>query len=388
MANEHNYKSIIALTIFIGILLLIIFVNPNVFHKGYFNNTIQDIQYTTLDLSTNAKISEYIESRIKWISDSALGLKRQNKISEEQADKINEEGIEAQRELDNYKSNKNENNLYMALFKTQEVILYKKAYPFFNCEDEVYNLSKRYYWLFYYMSDIDRKKVLDLHETRKYLDNTLSYSTQYMEDYNRTIMLARDAENIESRYNFYKINCDQFNEYLKKDYQRQRYWFLAKLLAVIFIFILGFIFGNILTKKKIKKFERKSNWIMKGIKKAFSPEKVEDETIKTILKTSSVTTALVAFLGIALTISGFNTWFVVILILLSVLSLLASILTGIIGLNNGQDSFKKSCYRLFIFGLALFIIFFLYIIFFGGIATFFKGMAEAAKTYLNNQTIK
>jgi len=388
MANEHSYKSIITLIIFVGILLIIIFVNPNTFHKGFFNDTIQDTQYNTIDLLSNIKIIEYIESRTRWISDSVLDLKRQNKISEEQADKINEEGIEAQRELDAYKSSRNENDLNMALFKTQEVIFYKKAYPFFNCEDEVYNTSKKYFWLFYYMSDSDRKKVLDLHETRKYMENSLSYSTQYIEDFNRTIMLARDAENIESRYNIYRINCDSFKDYINKDYKRQRYWFLAKLLAVIVIFIVGFILGNILTKKKFKKFERKSNWIMKGVKKAFSPEKVEDETIKTILKTSSVTTALVAFLGIALTISGFNTWFVVILILLSVLSLLASILTGIIGLNNGQEPFKKSCYRLFIFGLALFIVFFLYIIFFGGIATFFKGMAEAAKTYLNNQTIK
>lgn len=388
MVSEHSYKPIIALTIFVGILLLIIFVNPNTFHKGFFNDTIEDTQYNTIDLSSNTKIVEYIESRTRWASESALDLKRQNKISEEQADKINEESIEAQRELEAYKSSKNENGLYMALFKTQEVVFYKKAYPFFNCEDEVYNTSKKYFWLFYYMGDSDRKKVLDLHETRKYMENSLSYSTQYIEDVNRTIMLARDSENIENRYNIYRINCDSFKDYISKDYKRQRYWFLTKLLAVIVIFILGFILGNLLTKKKVKKFERKTNWIMNGIKRAFSPEKIEDDTIKTILKTSSVTTALVAFLGIALTISGFNTWFVVILILLSVLSLLASILTGIIGFNNGQESFKRSAYRLFIFGLALFIIFFLYIIFFGGIATFFKGMTEAAKTYLNNQTIK
>jgi hypothetical protein len=219
------------------------------------------------------------------------------------------------------------------------------------------------------------------------MENALDYSTQYIEDVNRTIMLARDAENIENRYNIYRINCDFFKDYINKDYKRQRYWFLAKLLAVITIFVIGFILGNLLTKKKIKKFEKKSNYIIDGIKQAFSPEEIKDETIESILKTSSVTTALIAFLGIALTISGFNTWFIVILITLSVLSLLASILIGIIGLNNGKASFKKSCYRLFIFGLSLFIIFFLYIIFFGGIATFFKGMSEAAKTYLNNQTM-
>lgn len=388
MVSEHSYKSIIALTIFVGILLLITFVNPNTFHKGYFNDTTQDTQYNTIDLSSNTKIIEYIESRTKWASESALDLKRQNKISEEQADKINEEAIEAQRELDAYKSSKNENDLYMALFKTQEVVFYKKAYPFFNCEDEVYNTSKKYYWLFYYMGDSDRKKVLDLHDTRKYMENALGYSTQYIEDINRTIMLTRDAENIENRYNIYRINCDFFKDYINKDYKRQRYWFIIKLLAVIAIFLVGLVLGNLISKRNIKKFEKHSNSLTNKIKNVFYPKEVKEETIKSILSINSVTTTILSFFGILLTISGFNNWFMVGLMLISVLLLITSILLGVIAMNNKNPKYQLWCYRFFIFGLTFFVFFFAYILIGGIISEFFKAASESMKTYLNNQTIK
>ena len=276
----------------------------------------------------------------------------------------------------------------MALFKTQEVVFYKKAYPFFNCEDEVYNTSKKYYWLFYYMGDSDRKKVLDLHDTRKYMENALGYSTQYIEDINRTIMLTRDAENIENRYNIYRINCDFFKDYINKDYKRQRYWFIIKLLAVIAIFLVGLVLGNLISKRNIKKFEKHSNSLTNKIKNVFYPKEVKEETIKSILSINSVTTTILSFFGILLTISGFNNWFMVGLMLISVLLLITSILLGVIAMNNKNPKYQLWCYRFFIFGLTFFVFFFAYILIGGIISEFFKAASESMKTYLNNQTIK
>jgi len=386
MVNQHSYKWVIGLSIFIGVLLLIIFVNPNTFHKPYFNDTLNEEDYQEIDLSSNSKIRDYIETRNKWISDSVLSLKRQNEISDEQGDKIVEESNEARRYIDIYNSNPTDKDLYMALFKTQEALVYKKAYPYLNCVDEVYNLSKKYKPLFYYLGNADRDRVLELRGSSENLKNFLDYSTRYTEEKERILSLTRDVENIERRYNFYELNCDALNKYLKEDYQRQKIWFVFKLLAVIMIFVIGFILGNLLTKKKIKKFEKKSTWLMDGIKKAFSPQEIKDETIDSVLKINSITTTLVAFLGIVLTISGFNNWIFLGIILICVLSLLSSILFGVIAQNNKSQTHKKICYRLFIFGLAFFILFFAYILIGGIAAEFVKALGESAKTYLNNQT--
>src|SRR3989344_2116760 len=110
------------------------------------------------------------------------------------------------------------------------------------------------------------------------------------------------------------------------------------------------------------------------------------ETIDSVLKINSITTTLVAFLGIVLTISGFNNWIFLGIILICVLSLLSSILFGVIAQNNKSQTHKKICYRLFIFGLAFFIFFFAYILIGGIAAEFVKALGESAKTYLNNQT--
>ncbi len=127
--------------------------------------------------------------------------------------------------------------------------------------------------------------------------------------------------------------------------------------------------------------------MLNGIKLAFSPADVKDETIDSILKIISITTTIVVFLGIAITISGFNAWIFLAIILICVLSLLASILFGVMAQNSKSHVHKKICYRLFIFGLAFFIVFFAYLLI-GGIALeFFKSFGESAKTYLNNQTV-
>ncbi len=387
MINEHSYKPVIAFSILIGIILLIIFVNPNTFHKPYFNDTFEEDKYEDVDLSTNYKIEEYVRTRNEWVSDSVLRLKRSGEITEEQGDKIIEESNEAKRELDTYKSTGSEADLYRALFKTQEAISYKKSYPFFNCVDNVYNLSKRYKPLFYYLGYKDRERVLELRGSQENLGNYLKYSIRYTEENETILRLVRDTEDIERRNKFYELKCEQFRDYLTKDYNRQKIWFVFKLLAVITIFVIGFILGNILTKKNFKKIEKKSNWLMDGIKRAFSPQEIKDETIDSILKINSVTTTLVAFLGIALTISGFNNWIFLGIILICMLSLLTSILFGVIAQNSKSQAHKKICYRLFIFGLAFFIIFFAYILVGGIAAQFFKALGESAKTYLNNQTI-
>ncbi len=385
MIEKHPYKSIITFSIFIGIILSIILINPITFFSSDFTPTYNESQFKDVDLSTNSSIITYVENKNRYLSDIVLSSKQRGELTEEQADEIIMISIEAKRTLSSYNSNAEEQDLSTALFYTQQAISLRKIYPFNNCAEEVYNLSKKYKLLFYYLSYKDRNYILDIYETKGTLENFLGANRVYREDFERLPNRVKDVENIEDRYDLYELDCKNFKEYLQEDYKRQKSFFLIKLILIIIIFIAGLILGNFWSKRK--SIGKKSEKFGNHLKKMFSPKTIEDDTIKSILKISSVSTTLVAFLGIALTISGFNTWFVVGLILVSVLSLLLSILLGVVSLNNREEIYKKWCYWLFVFGLGFFIFFFVYLLVGGIIVEFLKAIGESAQTYLSNEIV-
>lgn len=385
MESKHSYRNIIIFSVVILASILIILINPHTFQRGYFNESYDRLNFEPLDISTNYKIIDYIDSRTRYISDVAVDLKTSRKITNEQSDEIIKLSIEAQRELSSYKLNNDENSLNKSLFFTQKAISYRKAYPFINCANEVYNLSKKYHWLFYYLNHNDKERVLGINETRTRLENFLRYSTNFalVEDKERLINVAKEVENLEERNDLYKLKCDEFKVYLEKDYNKQRGWFLIKLLSLIIIFFAGMILGAILSKRKT--IDKKAGNLFNRIKDIFSPKEIKNKTISSILKISSVTTTLVAILGIALN-SFLNNVLIVVIILVSVISSLLSILLGVIALNNEQEAYKKWSYRTFVFGLFLFVVFFAYLIIGGILAEFVKAIGESARNYLNNQT--
>jgi len=384
MKNKHSYKSVITLSIFIGIILLIIFANPNMFSKSDFIPVYNESQFENIDLSENYQIKDYVETKNKFLPNSVLSLKQRGELTEEQTDEIIKISASAERSLSEYLSGGDKQDLSMALFHTQEAISLEKIYPFNNCGDNIYNLSKKYGWFFHYLSYEDREQALDIYQTKENLANFLDANRYYRENLDKLPRRTVEVENLERKYDLYGLDCRDFKNYLQKNYDRQKSFFLLKLASVILIFIVGLIFGNIWSNRK--KLSKKSEKVGNHLTKMFNPKTIKDDAIKSILKISSVSTTIVAFLGIVLTISGFKTLFVMGLILMSILPLLSSMLLGIIALNNTEEIYKKWCYRLFVFGLGFFIFFFAYLLFGGILVEFFKTLGESAQTYLNNQT--
>lgn len=372
---------------FVIVILLIILINPKLFKSTDFDRSFNRTENEHILLDTVEKIKEYIQIRNDFLPNDASGLQRRGIINVSQSNIVISTSTRAKEDFREYKSNGIEKKLYSALFYTQLAISYKTIYPFINCVTEVIDTAQKYHPLFFYLGEYDKEKVLELENTKDRLLNGLENHERYREEPEQIISLTKYAHNIEEDFRLYELRCDQFNLYIQKDYRRQRLLVLFKFLVFVVAIIVSFVLGRILSRNNINIFTEKTESIIEIIKKIFLPKRVEEETISTILKINTVTTTIVAFLGISLTISGLNNILVTILIILSVLSLLSSILTGIVALNNQEEFFKRWCYRLFMFGLFLFIIFFLYLIIFGSLTLIFKGVLESTKNYFSNQTI-
>jgi hypothetical protein len=228
--------------------------------------------------------------------------------------------------------------------------------------------------------------VAELESTKRSLINSLEYSTSPTEDKESIIRFAKDAENIDQKYDLSKLQCERFREYLTKDYQKQRNLLLFKLLLLTILIAILIIFRRGGTREKIRMFVQNIGRGWQWLTTALNPHHVRNNTVRSILRISPVTTTLVAFLGIALNIGAFNNWGIVFLVIISVLSLMSSIVLGIVGLNTRNEKEKKACYVLFVVGMFLFLIFFIVVIFSGIGGAFFKAIVESAKTYLGNQT--
>lgn len=372
------------LAILIIISFLITFINPNVFTKPYYNNSVFEREYDQTQLSTNYQIKDFVERMIGYLPGEAKDMEDLGKINSTQSKQIIDNTNQAYNFYVSYKSSNNQNDLYKSLFYAQLALAYSKANPYITCANKVLSTSEKYYPLVYYLSKADRDTALIIQDTKKGFENFLGYTSYYSED-NKTILSKAQSTLRAYQDLTYRANCDQFELYIKQDYTRQSNWFIFKATALILIFIIGFIIGVALVsyQKNEKKIEKKISFI----NKIWCPRKIEDPTIESILKINSITAALIAFLSISLNIAIFNNWIIVGSIIISVLLVLLSILLGIISLNNKNEKLKLYCYRSFILGIGLFVIFFAYLLIGGIIAKFLENIGESARTYLNNQTI-
>jgi len=384
--RAQSYSSLIIFIILIMLLLGIFFVNPKVLWKNDFKAESNETNYKEVKLTNNEEIVTYIGTWVEAMPGAALREKTRGEINEAQADEIIENNEEARGRLRTYQSNGDEKELYWALFYTQVERSYYYAYPFINCVDQVSNTSRKYTPLFYYLSQADTETIGELERTKRSIDNSLESNTHPTEDKETIITSTKEAENIEQRYHLSKLQCERFRDYLTKDYQKQRNLLLFKLSLLAILIAIFIIFRRGGTREKINTFTQNVALGWQWLTTALYPHHVRNSTVRSILKISPVTTTLVAFLGIALNIGAFNNWVIVFLVIISVLSLMASIVLGIVGLNTGNEKEKKACYALFVFGMFLFLIFFIVVIFSGIGGAFFKVIAESAKIYLGNQT--
>ncbi|MEK6889614.1 MAG: hypothetical protein AABX35_00340 [Nanoarchaeota archaeon] len=375
-----NKIPVITLVIILVALLIITFINPRFVHQNSFNDTYYKTDSESLDLSNNYKITEYIQRMNNWVPQEAYRSYQNKKINDTQLQNILEANSRAKEDLNG--------DIFRSLEFTSKVVAYQNLYPYINCASDVEEIGKRYKPLFYYLSYYDKKRISDIQSNADRANNFLRQVEYYHEDNQSIINNAKNAQDINNQLRLYEFDCERFSEYIKNDYSRQKIWFYFKLLAILGLAIIFYILGEKVGRHDKDKFKENSNRLSEKIKLSFSPKAISLNTIKSIVSINSVTSTFVAFIVVAINISALNNWIVVGSIILSVISLLSSLLLGVIAINNQEEFYKRWCYRMFVIGILLFVGFFLMFIFSGSISSIFSGAKESLQTFLNNQTIK
>ncbi len=383
MGKKKDYFGFVLIFLLICFLMIIFFSNPHSFSKMEFNESFRDAQ-SDIKLDTTPDIIDYVEKRVMNLYSDTDRLKKNDQINSSQKEKIYETLDRASSSYGSYNSGFNEHDLYEALFYSQSSLVYYKAYPFIHCANEVFQTSKKYKSLFYYLSYSDQQRVLKILSKSENLANYLSSTSRYNEDKNFILNRAKEAFKLEENFKLYELKCNEFKEHLREDYRRQNAWIIFKWVMILFIFIIGVVVG--ITMRKIKEIGVKVESFSNNFLKFFNPKEVNDKTIERILRTSSVL-AIFGVLGTAFITS--NDLLVKILgffAIIDVLILLASIVFGISALNNKSEKGKKLSFILYhwgIVGFILLVIFFFIMVSLGFIIT---GIRDSLSTFLNNQT--
>lgn len=383
-------KSYFIYSFFIIFLLIIILINPKHFsNKDFIDNFTYKDNYENPNLGDVTNIKQYIDITNTHIISGAILDRKQDKINESQKDEIIEKSNLAIQNLRIYEQNKKEENLFNALFLTQEANSKYKSFSFINCVDYVIDKSEKYTYLFYYLSQHDKNKLSDLSSTKSRLMNFLDYHSQPKANKEEIISLTKQTHNIEDTFNLYDQNCNDFKTYLSEDFRKQRMSLLTKITSLILLAIIFFFIGRFLHAESIRKSIEKSDKIKREFSSIFSPKEINKETIEKILSLDSIITTILTFLSIIVTIISSKLPIVIlVIIILCVMSLLLSILFGVVSLNSEEYRYKQWCYKLFIFSILFFVFFVGYLIFLGGAGLIINEVISSLKYSLSNQTIK
>ena len=383
MNKKRDYFGFVFILILVCFLVGIFFSNPHFFSKVEFNKTFQNTQ-SDINLETKGEIMGYIERGIMNLPGDVLVLKQNGQINSTQEQDIIQALDRASSEFSDYKTNLQEENLYQSLFYSQASLAYYKAYPFINCANEISAISNKYTPFFYYLSHSDRERVFDILGTSSRLNNYLDYNSNYVDNKDIIVRRAREVFTIEQDFDFYKLKCEEFNIYLKKDYTRQKLLAIFKGLIMVGLFISGFILGKV--TKFLKKVNLGKGSFFERFSKFFFPEKIENETIERLLKTTTIL-AVFGALGSAFIVSD-NVLIKLlgIFAIVDVLVFLMAIAIGISALNNSSEKGKRLSYCLYSIGIISFIgiVIYFFVLFFLG--KLFSTAKLSLQTFLNNQT--
>lgn len=383
--KKASYLLFILLSVLLIFCFLVTTVNFNIFSKSSFNFSTTFKQVETTSLSTSSEIEDFVSRAMGYLPGEAKKMEDSGSINSTHSRDIIENTNRAYDYFSSYKSGNSRDDLYRSLFYSQLAFAYYHSYPFINCAENVLDTAEKYRPLFFYLSESDRVQIEKIRNAQQRLENYLAYDSHYIEDNSTILSRARSSTRVESDFDLYQLKCVEFKNYLNKDYRRQLYWFWFKVSALVISLLAGFIAGiSIMT---IQNSKGKVNRTLRFLELVWSPKEIKLTTIESILKINSVAAVLIAFLSISINVSGFNNLIVIGAIFISVLSVLSSLVLGIISLNNEDSKIKLYCYRLFIFGMGWFVIFFIYLICAGIISIILNNVGEAARTYLNNQTL-
>ncbi len=368
MGVKLNYSLAVLLSIAVIIPFLLIMIEPHNFvdYEGDF----QEIESQPFDFSDTLKISEYILNLDERLNSNLVVGEQESRITQEQSQEVRlliDEGLTWHRDY-RYSSEMEEIDEYIAtsLWYMTKANIFSEYYVFSNCVGNSMSIVDKYHFIFYFLKSEDKEEINYLNSQKEDIrgiqENLIRRGT--VEN------LMSDAEyfaGVSSRLRKLNGRCETFYEKINKDYAFQDNFVKLKIFFIL-IWALGiFTLGKMVTLKGMKNifsflFKQLIRF-NKGWNDVLTPEDVNDEAIKQILKLSPLITALASVTALFIGLFGTKSLYFVITGLTCVLFLLLSVIFGIASINSKNKTFRKICYYLFLFGLFLFIFFLFLIVF-------------------------
>ena len=378
--NKWNYVGFSFILLIVFFSFVLIFVEPhNLYNLKEESVALNDSNKgnVLLNISDTSSVKNYILGSQQEIIQNANYCKQNNEITESQHLEISEIVKKSIWDYSEYERNtKDSNSLYESLKWIRYADSLAIYYPLQNCINESTNTIEKYNSFFFFLKKEDIDTLSNLKKEQECFEN---YIWWYYE-----IETDKGINSTVTHYAFYsdyikaKSDCAKFKKRITDDYNYQYELFKYKIVISILIICLVFIAGNLFKISTLKSMKER---VFLNIQQT---EDVKKETIKQILKLSSLTTTFAALAGIITKILNLNPILLFIAIICTIF-LLVSNLLGVISLNNNKPQLlRKISYQLFIFGSIFFIMIIVGIVFFISIDSITDAVKETIVFYSNS----
>ncbi len=398
--SKLNFLGFSLILLFVGFSFYVMFSEPHNFRN------IQEISQkhvedsNNLDLESHIEVANHISGSHEAILRTIKSIREDEKITEKQYLEINDMVTKSLEEYNSYKdyiksnvyNNDTERTLYSSLWYLTKARALTLHYDIHNCVDSSLSITERYTKFFFFLKKGDRDTMKALKEESNRFNNYMEYkflSSNYPYDRNQIISDVKSFFNIKSDFYDAEDECEKFKINITNDYNYQNFLLKYKIVIAVIVIIIFFIAGKILTIRNIREMfsflSKKTDNTLGIISSIIKPKEIKQKTIEGILKVGSIATTIATLGGVLFRILNLN-WFLLLITVVCVISLLLSILFGIISVNNNSEKMKKWTYYLFLFGMFLFIWIILQFIVFVSINSITTAVKQSIANYLSNST--
>ena len=400
--RKLNYLGFVAISVFVFISFFLILVDPhNFINENELVNNETESNNLPLGLEDVDNVLKEVRSRQVSVLWDATNYKKSHRITEEQYVEIVEN---AQKSLSKYRKyhieieagNYEEANkyVYSSLWYITRAKALTYHYSVQNCINSISETIEKYNGIarfFFFLTNEDREREIELKNDCMSLDRIISSYDDIPRNNNKIITQVEHLRN--NKYEEVDDECYTFRKDIIEDYNYQYNSFILKVTFLLLLLVLAFFVGKFVTLERLKSSYQNINELLIVPSDIFSEmhteKKVNETTIKQILKLSSLPTTIATIIAIIIKFSGLNIVFTAIILVTAVvcvISLLISMLLGIISINRDSERLRRLAYVSFLFGLIFFIFIIVELFFVIGFTSLVSTVEQSIRTFLTNST--
>jgi len=396
--SKLGYFTFTLILLFVGLSFFVIFSEPHNFKDIQQSTDFESSEWDNFDLDDPIAVENYILNLQDSVTSTATSYKKNGKINEQQYVEINELIGRSSSEYRDFRADKSrplgeetEKALYFSLWHINKARALTIYYDTQNCVTSSLDVVNKFKNFFFFLNKEDRDTAIELKKDLNGLGKRIKGLDDYPDDVRGAKMDVQSFLNSQRNFQETERQCGKFEPTILADYKYQKFFFKVKVFLAIIFTVIVFILGKIITIANIKRLWKffipgqKNFW--DKVLGAIFPKNVKKETIKSILKLSSLATVIVAVGGLIVSVMGLKNWTLAFMIVICAISLLSSILFGVMSINSGSKNQRRASYFLFIVGLILFIILILELVIVINLASLTMTVKDSLVALLSNSTI-